>query len=416
VVKPQIDSAAVRLINLANAHLAHAQSLSAVVTRTDQVTAAGIPVMTGTPTPSEEMRKIYGRAQTESQTIRLRRPNAVRIEEPRYDIGADGEPKPNTRFDVIKIITPEEQWSYTSRWDTVDHVRGEPMSNAWMRSETPELVRAFLDIDCLIPGLGEWTNAWLTHPLFEGIRFVGRVTMNGVAYDVVEWTYAHATELPENEDRYTSRAYIGVTDTLIHGVITTQFTRGVEARHSEMTLTNLVLDGPLTSADFAPPAGKPIKNRSMQQYADVSTYFGKAWPALTQPAQFLDGPQVSNINDLVHGKRGVLLWAWNTGCSSCNKEFPLMEVFRRSADSLGVNVVAVNSETFDAQAPLARRYLAYHRAMMPVLFGASAWFDPIWQSGGMYLIDTQGIVRYAGGFDPERILTTMRALATVVGH
>lgn len=258
-----------------------------------------------------------------------------------------------------------------------------------------------------MPDIAEWNSSWLTHPLFESVRYVGQEKWKGAEYDVVEWTYGRAAELPERQDTYTSRAFIGVNDTIVRRVTSIQCSNGKVVRNFESELLELELDAPLTPADFSPPS-QPVKEVK-PQYLAAAVYLNKSWPALNEPARLLDGAAVNSVHDLLKGKKALLLWAWNTDCSSCVEEFPLMEQLRKEYESKGVQMVAVNSGEGD-EWEASKRYMAYHQAAMPVIFNATAWNKPIYDSVALAILDNKGTVVYAGDCDFSRIREKLNQL------
>ncbi|HKT58599.1 MAG TPA: TlpA disulfide reductase family protein [Gemmatimonadales bacterium] len=392
--KPQVDSQAVRLLNAANARLAHARTLRAGV---EQVSTL-----------------LSGDVASDSEIVLFTRPGLARKERP-LSPRADGQGP--TR--AVEIVTATDNWNYTDANDTVDHARrGDPgyytdfsvPVNAFF---APRRAPGTVAWHVPTPALGEWRDAWLTHPLFQGIRYVGKEEWRGAIYHVVDWRYARSAELPEGQDTYTSRAYIGVTDTLIHRVVTLQATAGWPERIEEVRIADMTLDSAIDAAAFTPPPGRPVREWAVKSRpAPSSTYVGRPWLPLSAPARLLDGPRVRAVADLLAGKHAAVLWAWNTGCSSCTEEFPWMELLRKEYQSLGVAIVAVNSEDPEenGEAAKSRRYLRYHGAGMPVLFDAKEWVRPMWDDISFIVLDKRGIVRYAGGADLDAVKAVVARL------
>ena len=106
--------------------------------------------------------------------------------------------------------------------------------------------------------LGHWVTKWrLADPVLRTVRYVGRVAIDGVPVDVIEWTYTISYSRPEDDPVYTSRLSVGL-DHFIRRVETTSTSKNPMAgRRIVETMTEIRATPMMAKSDFAyePPAG-----------------------------------------------------------------------------------------------------------------------------------------------------------------
>lgn len=397
-----VDPRGVELLDAANARLLRATSLYAKITsrtfRTPVGAGRGRLVQPGRSAMVFDEASIQQalKATTDTVTFWLSRPGLLHSESPIIT-----PPGAKPLAPDVAIVTPKGQWTYNGMRDTVQFSPVMPGLH-WLEDQLRVPIEGFFETTDQAPTAGEWRHAWLTHPLFQSVRYVGVERWNGAPYYVVEWRYAVAAELPEEQNTFTSRAYIGTADTIIRRVVTERRMNGVPYDTTEVRLDSLQLDVAIPAVMFATPPGRPVRQVNALD-SDPTTYLGKPWPALTSPAHLLNDSTVHATAELLHDHTLLVLWPWNVHCGSCCVEFPFFERVRAKYRQRGVEFVAINSGDKQEQSD-AKRYMEFHHGHMPVLFDAKAWNDIVYTKIPLIILDHDGIVRFAGFYAGEHEL------------
>jgi outer membrane lipoprotein-sorting protein len=164
--------------------------------------------------------------------------------------------------------------------------------------------------------LGEWQfrshlgGLWHTKfnmrdPGLRSLTYSGRETVDGVAYDVVTWTYKNKLNLPKDDHLYTTKFYLG-SDKLIHRVVS----EGPDQKSSQVYKNIKLNDSSLTPASFAynPPDGVACKDVDPESGYTSGNYvdlpIGSVAPDFV--AKDASGKNV-RFYDLIKGKKAVLL-------------------------------------------------------------------------------------------------------------
>lgn len=119
------------------------------------------------------------------------------------------------------------------------------------------------------------------------------------------------------------------------------------------------------------------------------------------------------------GFAGDVVWVdfWASWCSSCAESFPFLEDLQRDLGARGLRVLAINvdEDPREAEAFLARHPVSFTLAADPE--GSCSRRFRIAGMPASYLVDRQGIVRYAGrGFRAGEAASLRRLAEDLLGR
>lgn len=237
--------------------------------------------------------------------------------------------------------------------------------------------------------VGEWGIERLDDPMLHSITYTGKKIWSGRAYDVVQFSYENGATLPKYEMVYITTMYID-TDQIVRRVITTN-SKGNYSTDDQ--ILSIELNTPVTESDLTwkLPAGIVLKDPSYEERHAL----GQTIPRFVSSGQLLDGTPVT-ASDLIKGKKGILFWFWNTGCSSCMEKFPHLEQLYQEYKNQGIQIVALNVADPSVDLDNSKEYQAYHRSTMPIVFVNGDWKD--WtEKNWFYVADGTGRIVYEYG-------------------
>lgn len=316
-----------------------------------------------------------------------------------------------TRYDqeresYISVITPKSCLEYAKSRNTIYRCNG---------SYEPDVaLHAFFDQpEGRHLSLAEWDLGRLTDPLVRSLVYKGREQWKGKTYNVVEWVYEQAYTMPEDTVVYSTRVFISL-DGLVRKVLTTStkgYTIDREVLDLKLDTRNSIK---LSEQDFnwTPPAGVSEEKRHLN--ISHTTLVGQRFPEFSEPKQLLDDLKLKSVTskELLQDKKGLLVWFWNTGCSSCIAEMPHFEQIYREMKDRKTGVVAVDVIKDTSEIAKAKRNLEYNRITMPVLFDADVWGMKLQRvEGPLAVLDANGTVLYDGRYDLIKIRRILEQLA-----
>lgn len=99
----------------------------------------------------------------------------------------------------------------------------------------------------------------------------------------------------------------------------------------------------------------------------------------------------------------VLLVFWNTWCSTCKRELPQVNSLAEKFGPRGLEILAVNTAINDSEEK-ARAHIKKYGYKFPIAYDHNYETGQVFKIRGVptvYLVDSQGIVRYKGSKLPE---------------
>jgi hypothetical protein len=153
----------------------------------------------------------------------------------------------------------------------------------------------------------------------------------------------------------------------------------------DQQVVSLVIDAPLSVDVFTNAIPKRVSPPPPHPASAVGTPF----PNWTRTVPMVDGSSGS-LQTLLAGKKGALIWFWNTTCLSCMQEFPYFEQMYRTLRARGITAVAldiVHEDTIQAKV-----YRDFHGTTMPVMLD-SVMTEPLAKGMGPFIVvDSSGTV------------------------
>ena len=278
--------------------------------------------------------------------------------------------------------TPVITTVYTARYDDLCTRTAAEIDAVWPFFDpraVPNLLRA-----------STWDTTGRTmNPLVRSLTYVGRESWNGAPHDVVEWKYESSYTMPKDTLVFTQRLYI---DTAMH--LRRVVTSDTYGNHSDQQVLSLAVGAPVSAGDFAwtPPAGAIVDSEPVPRVRESrQPLMGQQFPNLDRTVPFLDD-SATTLRRYLAGKKGALLWFWNTSCIACMAEFPHLEQLYRAMRGRGVEVVVL--DIAEDEAKDAHLYRVFHNTTMPVVL-SKVVTEPLAKAGGSFLVvDSTGTVVY----------------------
>jgi outer membrane lipoprotein-sorting protein len=181
-----------------------------------------------------------------------------------------------------------------------------------------------------------WTSDRVKDLTFRHLRYVGKETVGGASYDVIDWRYADYYTYLGDSSVHSTRFYVG-GDKLIHRMVTTAV--GSSAR-DEAEVTKIELGTTLAASDFKPT---PPDNAKLHDYSNTTydTFVGiYAMPFRVTGA---DGKRLV-FEDFVQGKKALILNSWDTRRLYTKAALPHLERLYRSYKAKGLEILSVSDE------------------------------------------------------------------------
>jgi outer membrane lipoprotein-sorting protein/peroxiredoxin len=239
-------------------------------------------------------------------------------------------------------------------------------------------------------------------PSIQGTRYVGKETIEGQTYRVVEIQ-------GDKPYHFTLTCYVDgrglVTRTRL------QMKLGADTLQFGTVLSHLKINETLSERDFSytPPADAVLY--------DLSDPAGRLLPVGEKAYRFSVPAPVGNpltLDGVLKGKKAVLINFWFYGCEPCRKEFPALQKLYDEFKDKGLEMVAVNSND---SSETIRNYITDNH--FTFLVGMAKESTPQKESilqqyqvrvfPTSYILDARGTVLWRGvGFNEAEMRATLK--------
>lgn len=264
------------------------------------------------------------------------------------------------------------------------------------------------------------TTGRFSNPQVLEICSSGIDLWEGQQYNIVTLVFTPAYPAPGSmySDMYaiyTMRIYI---DALHHirRIVTSTASGDRTVDHVVLSLS---LDSPLADSTFMLTPGIGIATKQMPEppaqklvQERVAKLVGNSFSALDTSALFLDG-RMTTLRKVLNGKKGALLWYWNTECSGCIAEFPHFEQLYRLVKDRGIDVIALDPITLNEEIDslnLRKEQVAAQnmqerwKTTLPILLSRPIAEVVLKRNLNVVIVDAAGKVVYASlGLEPDKM-------------
>jgi thiol-disulfide isomerase/thioredoxin len=162
----------------------------------------------------------------------------------------------------------------------------------------------------------------------------------------------------------------------------------------DQQVLSLALNEPMSGQDFVwtAPQGVTVQvSPSVARAKKPEPLIGQQYPTLDLTVPFLDGRKTT-VRKYLQGKKGALLWFWNTTCFSCMEEFPHMEQLYEVLRGRGIEIVVL--DLLENEGDRARTYTTFHKATMPVVLSTAVTQTLEKMRSSFVVLDSTGTILY----------------------